>query len=115
MQRIGSSNNLNAKNVRCIESNNASALEISSYGNSKFQTRGGDSRDRAGAAKTYKPSNEEDLDLSNPYVFSSKFFSKKKRPQSTYESKNRFEIRNTASQFINRLNMKQEFMFKCLR
>jgi hypothetical protein len=98
---------------RGLDSHNASGMEISlAPAQSKFQNRTGDSRDKTGQKSSKK---QYEDDLSNPYTFSSKFFAKKKRPQSTYESHNRSEIRNTARNFVNRLNVKQEFMFKCLR
>jgi hypothetical protein len=98
---------------RGLDSHNASGMDISvSCAHSKFHNRTADSHDKTGQKSS---KNQYEDDLSNPYTFSSKFFAKKKRPQSTYESRNRCEIRITARDFVNRLNVKQEFMFKCLR
>jgi hypothetical protein len=104
----------NLKTPRRVgDSQNASGMDISYSGaNSKFQNRTADSRDKPNQKSSKK---QYEDDLSNPYTFSSKFFAKKKRPQSTYESHNRIDIRNSQRDFVSKLNVKQEFMFKCLR
>lgn len=56
-----------------------------------------------------------EMDYSNPYVFSKKYYDSKKRPVSTYESSNRKAIKSEARKFVNRINLKQEYMLKCLR
>ena len=57
----------------------------------------------------------DDNTQANPYIYSKKHDIHKKRPQSTYEAHNRKIYRDDINRFMSKLNIKQEFLLKCIK